>query len=136
MRERTVTVIINNSDDRYKFIDGWHPRHTPDCVEAITWKSTAGSDAQAAEKAFSLLNNPFEDRYGYFEPDRCEAEINLSVTGIDARDIVEYHKNFHSLSVGDLVKVDDRIYACESLGWTEVTDKYNVAVYLYEKNKS
>lgn len=53
-----------------------------------------GSDEDLAEEMFDLTNNPSRQQ-----------------------ERIEKYGNGKSLSVGDLVSVDERIYLCDSFGW-------------------
>jgi len=60
--------------------------------------STLKEGEAAAEEAFHMLNAPLDLLSPY------------------QRDIVRYHRS-HSLSVGDVVKVNEEEYLCDSIGW-------------------
>jgi hypothetical protein len=63
------------------------------------------ADDMVCDLTFSMLNA--QDPAGWF---------TLTREVIDA-----YHRQYPSLSVGDIVTVGNRDYRCEAVGWTNVT---------------
>ncbi|MET7772053.1 hypothetical protein [Nocardia sp. NPDC005366] len=68
----------------------------------------ADTDAVVLERVFAAFNDHPEHDDDKIHTDTWYANGMRGVTGL------------RSLSVGDLVALDDRHYACQSLGWTRV----------------
>ena len=100
MTYQTIKVLINKAPTKYEkgYIEG------DILVEATKFFVDNGlSDQEILEATFTALNAPEPNGIGNLTP----AKIRV------------YHKVFPSLSVGDVVEIDGRRYACESLGWSE-----------------
>jgi hypothetical protein len=114
LKVREVTIFSNTAEDREKWFTGFRPDHWPHCKFAWSFQVATLKVKKAAELAFHLTNAPEEillcdigdQRYG---PDVTMANIR------------KFHQHFHSLSVGDVVLVDDQFFACARRGWDNVT---------------
>lgn len=67
-------------------------------VRATSWEGDV--DVTAPDQAFRFFNRVDED---------------------DVRRLGELNYHLPSLSVGDLLTIDDKTWRCESVGWSEVT---------------
>lgn len=99
MKLHTVSIYINQNT-RNKFLNGYVPGDGLDY--AVTYVSEQEGQA-ACDEAFQLFNAPVE----YLPSDRHDL-------------VNRYHRQFPSLSVGDVVEVDKARYAVESVGWKEL----------------
>ena len=78
---------------------------TADYDEAITFKVSASTEDQALDVAFAVCNSHPEELH-------CDERY---------ADDVRFYRNSgnRSLSVGDCVKVNGRLFSCEPMGWKE-----------------
>ncbi|WP_329410710.1 hypothetical protein OG563_00190 [Nocardia vinacea] len=98
-RAVTVRVILNR--DPHALLYGYTP--AAPLVLGYQYLVSAAADAVILERAFAAFNGHPEH-----PDDHAHAD-----TWTD--------KRLRSLSVGDVVAIDDRHYACESAGWTRIT---------------
>ncbi|WP_157110408.1 hypothetical protein [Nocardia anaemiae] len=102
-QRRTVTVRVFLNRAPHSLLHGYTP--TAPLVLAYEYTvPTAGPSADAVilERAFAAFNGHPEHPDDHAHADAWAA------------------KPLRSLSVGDVVAIDDRHYACESAGWTRI----------------
>ncbi len=103
-QRRPVTVRVFLNRDPHSLLHGY----TPSAPLVLAYEyavPTAGpsADAMILERAFAAFNGHPEHPDDHAHADAW-ADTRL-----------------RSLSVGDVVAIDDRHYACESAGWTRIT---------------
>ena len=80
------------TDNKAKYAKAWEPLYTVHGPIAVE-----ATGIEAAEEAFDLTNNPSRE---------------------DERD--RFYGKHRSVSVGDIVQVDDVDYLCDSFGWIAI----------------
>lgn len=78
--------------------ESWVVNNLQHFVSSPTWDYNDGSHEEICEEFFDITNNPSRQS--------------------ERRDLVG---NFRSLSVGDVVQVDNSLYLCDSFGWKEIS---------------
>lgn len=100
---RTVTVRVFLNNNPHATLHGY--TRAAGLVLAYDYTlpaEDAAADDVLLERAFAAFNG---------HPDRAEDHVHAAVwTG----------KRLRSLSVGDVVAIDDCYYACQSRGWTPI----------------
>ncbi|MGY1898358.1 hypothetical protein [Nocardia gipuzkoensis] len=102
-RSVTVRVFLNNTP--HATLHGYTRAARLDLAYEYTIPTEEAADDEALlDRAFAAFN-------GY--PDRPEDHLHADAWT---------DKRFRSLSVGDVVIIDDRYYACQSRGWVRIPD--------------
>lgn len=106
---KDILVKVNRSESRDRFFDGYKdgdPLETALSIQVYNagLASPDDDDLAICEKVFAALNAPF------FSP----------VGNLTEQDIKEYHREYPSLSVGDVVQINGQPYACEGTGWRKL----------------
>lgn len=99
--------------DEVRFLD-WHRLAAPASLTAVLRFSTDRTGADAAELAYAVGNS--------------DDEVMLAPAAY--RDVVRTWRASHlrSLSVGDVVLLDDVAWLCSNVGFTRLTDAILAAV--------
>ncbi|WP_174189653.1 hypothetical protein [Nocardia barduliensis] len=108
-RPTQVRVYLNT--DPTALLTGYLP-HTPVALAyefVLRVDPTTATDKVLLERVFAAFNDHPEHDDDQIHTDTWYAKGMRAVAGL------------RSLSVGDLVGLDDRHYACRSSGWTRVT---------------
>ncbi|MFD4407732.1 hypothetical protein ACFWPH_33705 [Nocardia sp. NPDC058499] len=95
---RRVRVFCNNDRD---ILDGYQPEAHLVLAYTLT-APTACSDSQILEWVFAMFND---------HPLDADDETHTRAW---------YDSGLRSLSVGDVVAIDDNFYACASIGWIPI----------------
>jgi hypothetical protein len=101
--------VFHNNHPREAFPGGYVPGQSVTEVYACD-ETDVGPDVDdrcLADRAFQLFNVGDDPAFG--EP--------------DPRALVYRERGNRSLSVGDVVGIDDRFYSCDSFGWSEMTER-------------
>lgn len=104
----TRVRVLLNQDVRNSFCYGY--RSGDPLKFAVSYQADVSSAKNADGLPLSILENAFE-RFNIGEPEKDSIVFEYRVLGRN-----------RSLSVGDLVQVDDEVYACSSFGWDKVSD--------------
>jgi len=102
---KQVQIWINTAPGRFKngYVAGDHLMPALDFGASLD-----DSDEDILEQAYTALNiNPNPPTFGT----------------LATASILQYHLNFPSLSVGDIVEIDGVRYACEPFGWKRLDAK-------------
>jgi len=97
----TVKVWINRTLRRGRWFDGYK---SGDPLELATTFNAVGEPVELLENTFAELNRPDPVGFGSLTPE----QINL------------YHRNFPSLSVGDVVELGGVWYQVGKIGFDEI----------------
>ncbi|MFF0532848.1 hypothetical protein ACFYT3_31300 [Nocardia amikacinitolerans] len=99
----TVTIAVFLNNDPRALLDGYSPGAQLVLAYRYTLPAaTAGTDPLLLERVFAAFND-----HPVHPSDQPHAEAWIA-------------KRLRSLSVGDVVALDDRYYACASVGWTSI----------------
>jgi len=99
----TVTVIIYLNADPEAMLTGYSPGAPMVLSHRYTLPAaTAGTDSLLLERIFAALNS---------HPVHPDDQQHATAWTAEHR---------RSLSVGDVVAIDDRLYACAARGWTSI----------------
>ncbi|MCK5548164.1 MAG: hypothetical protein KAI64_04065, partial [Thermoplasmata archaeon] len=119
---KDILVKINRSErrDRFNGYQDGDPMDTALSIQVFNagLASPDDSDQDLLEKVFAALNAPF------FSP----------IGNLTEQDIKEYHREYPSLSVGDVVQINGQPYACEGVGWRKLERPENDWVWLPAKD--
>ncbi|WP_043737152.1 hypothetical protein [Nocardia asiatica] len=109
-RPTQVRVRVYLNTDPTALLTGYQP-HTPVALAyefVLRVDPTTATDKVLLERVFAAFNDHPEHDDDQIHTDTWYAKGMRGVAGL------------RSLSVGDLVGLDDRHYACRSYGWTRV----------------
>jgi len=102
--------VFHNNHVHEKYLRGYEPGQTVTEVFVYTTAPKADThdhDQSLATEAFELLNIGDDPQFGTPDP----------------RAVAYRAPGNRSLSVGDVIAIDDRFYSCDSRGWRELTEQ-------------
>jgi hypothetical protein len=102
---RVFHNTARDANDRpIAMLDGYAAAHVVTCVAECTVDSTGATDLAVCDEAYRLFNVGDDPEFGTPDPEAVEYRARRN----------------RSLSVGDVVSVDGRHYACDPRGWRAI----------------